>query len=160
MRNYIEYFYKILRVFTIILYTLMLFFVGANVFCRYVIKYSLTWSEELSRFIFVWLVYLGAVLGLKEKAHVSLTLITSSLTGNLKKSITFLCDFLVISFLLFLGIQGLRISIFVMDETSPATNLNMGWVYIIIPIAAFIMFTQMILNVWDNREKLKRENII
>ena len=55
------------------LMVLMVFCLGAQVFFRFVLNASLTWSEELSRFAFIWLVYMGAVLGAKERIHIRVT---------------------------------------------------------------------------------------
>ena len=65
-RNLEQYFCAFLMV-------LMVSCLGAQVFFRFVLNASLTWSEELSRFAFIWLVYMGAVLGAKERIHIRVT---------------------------------------------------------------------------------------
>ena len=52
---------------------LMVFCLGSRVFFRFVLNASLTWSEELSRFAFIWLVCMGAVLGAKERIQIRVT---------------------------------------------------------------------------------------
>ena len=64
IRTALRHFYGNLeRYFCAFLMVLMVFCLGSQVFFRFVLNASLTWSEELSRFAFIWLVYMGAVLG-------------------------------------------------------------------------------------------------
>ena len=40
-----------------------------NVFCRFVLQFSLSWADELAQILLVWLTFLGAAIGIREKAH-------------------------------------------------------------------------------------------
>ena len=54
--------------------SLMTFVIILQVFYRYVLGSSLSWSEESARFLFIWVVMLGASMGVKEGFHVAVTL--------------------------------------------------------------------------------------
>lgn len=47
-----------------------------QVFSRYVMAYPFTWTEELARFIFIWMVFIGAAALASKNAHIAVTFIT------------------------------------------------------------------------------------
>lgn len=48
----------------------MVVVIAMQVFMRYVMDNSLSWSEELARFCFIWLVYIGISYGVKKQRHI------------------------------------------------------------------------------------------
>ena len=62
-----------LTVVVIVVTTLMFVIVGLNVYMRYVVNRSLGWVDELSRFLFIWMTFLGAALAFEKGQHVGLT---------------------------------------------------------------------------------------
>jgi TRAP-type transport system small permease protein len=53
--------------------------VFANVFMRYAFNSGITVSEELSRWLFVWLTFLGAIVAVRERGHLGSDMLTSRL---------------------------------------------------------------------------------
>ena len=43
--------------------------VAANVFCRFILNFSLSWGDELAQVLMVWMTFLGAAVGMRDKAH-------------------------------------------------------------------------------------------
>ena len=64
----------------------VVFCVTANVFGRFVLNYSYTWAEELSRVLFIWLVLLGAGVGSLGNEHVAVTFFRDKAPGGLRKA--------------------------------------------------------------------------
>lgn len=58
---------------------------GAQVFSRYILNYSLTWSEELSRYILVWLVFMAIGVGLRRKAHIGMNVIVAGCPAGIQR---------------------------------------------------------------------------
>ena len=58
------------RIILLVLLAIMSVVIVLQVFMRYVMENSLTWSEELARFCFVWLVYIGISYGVKKAKHI------------------------------------------------------------------------------------------
>jgi TRAP-type transport system small permease protein len=77
---------------------LMVVMVFGNVVMRYAFNSGFTISEELSRWLFVWMTFMGAVVALRERGHLG----TDMLTGRLSVVGKKVC--LVISYLLMLGL--------------------------------------------------------
>jgi TRAP-type C4-dicarboxylate transport system permease small subunit len=58
---------------------------GAQVFSRYILNYSLTWSEELSRYILVWLVFMAIGVGLRRRAHIGMNVIVTRFSKGIQR---------------------------------------------------------------------------
>ena len=74
--------------------SLMTLIIILQVFYRYVLGSSLSWSEESARFLFIWVVLLGASMGVKESFHVSVTLFKDMLPRRIKVTVDVLVNLL------------------------------------------------------------------
>ncbi len=108
---------------------LMVVLVFGNVVMRYAFNSGFTVSEELSRWLFVWLTFLGAVVALRENAHLGTDFLVGKL-GPLGKRICMglaLLAMLYCMWLLFKGsYEQFKINV---DSTSPVMEASMGWFY-------------------------------
>ena len=71
---------------------LMVVLVFANVVLRYGFNQGITFSEEVSRFLFVWVVFLGAVLTLRDHGHLGVHMLTKRLSLTGKKVCKLIAD--------------------------------------------------------------------
>ncbi len=107
----------------------MVIMVFGNVVLRYGFNSGITISEEMSRFVFVWLTFIGAIVAMREGAHLGVDTLVSRLSHTGKK----IC--LVISELLMLGCCVLFFwGTWLQHEVNatnvaPVTGMNMIWVY-------------------------------
>lgn len=113
--------------------------VSAQVLSRYIIGRPFTWSEELARYIFVWMSFLGMAIGIKQGSHVALDILQKKLTGVSKKILILLNNFLVFFFGVSLSISGFKLFELGMRQNSPTLQLPMQYVYIVIPISGIIV---------------------
>ncbi len=117
----------------------MALIVAVQVFCRYVLNQSLFWSEELARYLLVWLTFLGASVAYYRKAHPGIDVVSSQMPESVKK-IAALCVHLV-SMALF-GIMifhGFKFSYFVRLQITPALSIPKWIIFSIIPISGLIL---------------------
>lgn len=70
---------KIEEIAVIAMFALMVVVIFAQVIMRYVFNNSLYWSEELGKFLFVWISWLGISLGEREGEHIKITMLTGRL---------------------------------------------------------------------------------
>lgn len=121
---------------------LMGIFIFANVLLRYAFNSGLTWAEELSRFLFVWLVFLGAVGALKDNNHLGFTSLVQKLPHNLKK-IVFIISNAIVLYCIYAVFQGsLELTMMSTKTLSPATGLPLSYMYgigVIMGIGMFII---------------------
>ena len=132
------------------LMVLMVSCLGAQVFFRFVLNASLTWSEELSRFAFIWLVYMGAVLGAKERIHIRVTAFHRLLPAPVRGWTTPLADVLWVSINLVFAWQGaLQVGhLLRFSYISPALQWNMALIYAVVPIGFLLMSFRIIEGYW------------
>jgi TRAP-type C4-dicarboxylate transport system permease small subunit len=90
--------HRVVIVVTIALMTVMVLDVGAQVLYRYVLNHSLAWSDELGRYLFLWCVFLGATIGVKENLHPSFGSVVHSLPTRIRTVVVLLGRTLVLAF--------------------------------------------------------------
>ncbi len=108
---------------------LMVVLVFTNVVLRYALNSGITVSEELSRWLFVWLTFLGAIVALNERAHLGTDMLVSRLKARGKKVCLGLGHVLMlfICWLLFKGtLDQVKIN---WDSTSAAMEVSMSIFY-------------------------------
>lgn len=71
---------------------IMVVLVFGNVVLRYFFNSGITWSEEMSRYLFIWLTFLGAIGAYKNKEHLGVDMVIKRLPNKMKKW----CSLLVI----------------------------------------------------------------
>lgn len=76
MKNFETSFYKFVELISALLLCFMVIIVFANIICRYFLNISIASTEELSRFAFIWVSFIGVTLCLKNNEHLSIDVIT------------------------------------------------------------------------------------
>ena len=137
---------KVIRTITntvvIALFAIVVGVVSAQVFSRFVIHLSIRWADELSRFAFVWLIYIGGAVTIRDGRNVCFDLFLDSLKGK-KWKILFTLVTLVS--LLFLGLMtyfGVLVCKVEMSETSPIMHWPMTIVCLAIPLGGLLMILE------------------
>ncbi len=120
--------------------SIMLMLIFFQVISRYFFGYTLEWSEELARFLFVWVVFLGSALIMGESGHLAVQILPSklkgSMAGNILDLIINICSYI---FILLLLVQGTKMTSTMTFQTAPGLGLSMSYVYVIIPVSAVLM---------------------
>ena len=80
----------------------------AQVVFRYLIGYSLYWSEEAARYLFVWISFLGSVMALQKGVHIGFDVCVAKLPPVWKRYTLLFGDLAVLAFLVFISYQGFR----------------------------------------------------
>ncbi len=121
--------FKLMRAFIALCMMGMVVLVFGNVVLRYAFNSGISVSEELSRWLFVWLVFVGAVVALRDHAHLGMDSVVSRLPAWGKKACFVLSNVLMLGCvgLFFAGTwQQTKINL---DNMAPATDLSMGYFY-------------------------------
>jgi TRAP-type C4-dicarboxylate transport system permease small subunit len=109
---------------------LMVVLVFGNVFLRYAMNSGITLSEELSRWAFVWMTFLGAIVALKEHGHLGTDMLVSRL-GPLGKKICLGASYLLMLFACWLLFKGAYDQALInLDSTSAVMEASMAWLYL------------------------------
>lgn len=108
---------------------LMVLLVFGNVVLRYIFNSGISVSEEMSRWLFVWLTFLGGIVALREHAHLGTEILVSKLNATGKK-ICLLAAYalmLMVCWMFFSGtLEQTKIN---WDVTAPSSGASMAWFY-------------------------------
>lgn len=113
--------------------------VSVGVFWRYALRSSLHWSTEVSNFLFVWIVFLGAVVAWRENKHIAFTAILAKLSRGGRKSPEIVVHAVVLAFSVFLVVTGSMVAIQTMGSPSEALKLPLGYLYSVLPLSAALI---------------------
>ena len=128
-----------------------------QVFFRYVLKTSLSFSEELARYLFVWSTFLGSAIAFSKRAQVSIEIIVAKLPTKTKKGAIVVTNFFSAVFFVLMIVYGIQMIFRTMSQTSPALGISMSYVYAAVPIAGLVM---LINGVYNGYEEFKNPGII
>jgi TRAP-type C4-dicarboxylate transport system permease small subunit len=120
--------------------TIMLGLIFFQVVTRYIFGHTFEWSEELARFLFVWVVFLGSALIMGESGHLAVQMLPTKLKGTtagvVLEVFVNLCSY---AFTLLLLVQGAKMTSIMTFQVAPGLGISMSVVYSIIPISASLM---------------------
>lgn len=132
---------KLIRVVDTVLSTLGKILVGVlasgvivSVILRYVFSIAFVWSEELLTMVFVATTLFGAALGLREQEHIAITYFVDKAGSRISKTCAILMYVVVIVVSIFVCFYSLRMIDKVGNVPSPATGIERGFYYSMIPI--------------------------
>lgn len=107
---------------------------------RFILHSPLYWTEELSRYSFVYIVFVGAAWAGKERMHLGVDYFTSKLPGRLEKRLKIIMDILIMLFSAAIVYAGFQVVPVNFGQLSPALNIPMGAVYLAIPVGFLLLF--------------------
>ena len=130
-----------------------------QVVMRYIFKDSPAWTEELSRYLFLWAIWIGASYGVKTQSHVRLTVLTSRLSKKVQDVINVVVWFLWLAFTIFLVTKGFElVSIFLASgQTSTAMHIPMWIAYASVPVGCTLMVFRLLQNAYFAIRNYKKE---
>ncbi len=127
------------RLTLITLTILMLSVVSFNVYMRFIVNRSLGWADELSRFLFIWISFLGAALSYYHNEHVGLNFFVGKLRSERVKFGIYVVQIVVVLIvLIFLSYFGI-IAAARAQNVSPALHIPMSVVYSVLPFSSILM---------------------
>ncbi len=127
MSKVIEAYFRLLKILIVVCLAGMVLLVFGNVVLRYAFNSGITESEEFSRWLFVWMVFLGAIVVLRENGHLGLEFVVNSLPRPLRRICLGLAHVLMI-FATWLIISGSYTQFLLnMHTYAPATGLPISF---------------------------------
>src|SRR5450759_2522365 len=129
LKKIVDPFFKLLEFLVVVCMVAMVVMVFGNVVLRYGFNSGIDISDELSRYCFIWLTYIGAMLAMREKGHLGVDTLVMHLGVGGKKLCLFLSETLMLgcNVMFFVGtweMHALQVS-----NVSPVVGISMIWVY-------------------------------
>ena len=111
-----------------------------NVITRYVLKYSMAFTEELTLYIFVWITLIGTAIAFREGANMAVTVFYNLFPKNVKKILYYISVICTIIFMGLMGYYGI-LEVYdeiLMDAMTEAMSLPVWWFTISVPIGSIV----------------------
>ncbi len=121
-------------------------FIG--VYTRYVMGEATYWYEEVARYLFIWMAFLGAAVAVRRRMHYVVHLVVDHFGERGKFLAAIFCWLVVMGFSVFLLIQGLKVMEGVSVQVSPALELNLSWVFLAVPVNGVLSFVYAGEHLW------------
>jgi len=115
-----------------------------QVFLRYIFSFSLSWSEEVARYLMIWVAFLGGSLALQKGLHIGVELFLVRVSSKTRRWVSILSKMFILIFLIYLTIGGIKITWAVRNQSSPALLFSMAYAYLSAPVGGFFMALQTI----------------
>ena len=141
--------------FVILLITSMVVVVFAQVFFRYAVMSSPPWTEEFSRFNFIWLTFMGAVAVFRRKAHLVIDTLVGVLPRRIAQSLNLPIQLLISVALLLLIYQGTILCRSGWFTRASTMNLPLTFIYLAIPLSAMLMLLYQFFWISDSFKERK-----
>jgi TRAP-type C4-dicarboxylate transport system permease small subunit len=129
MTRVVDGYFFLLKVLIALFLAIMVVLVFGNVVLRYAFNSGITVSEEISRWLFVWLTFIGAVIAMREHGHLGVDTLVKRLPPMGKKICLVLSQLLMLyaTWLFLIGSwEQTKIN---WDVAAPASGLSTGWFY-------------------------------
>jgi len=114
-----------------------------QVFTRYVLRFSFPWTEELSRYLIVFMVFLASGYLLRNNENPFVEVFVEKVSGRKKYWLSFIIYSLIAIFLVFLLVNGVLSVFKAMNKRTPSLRILWAVPYLSIPIGACLMLLQM-----------------
>ena len=100
---------------------------------------SVSWTEEVARFLLIWITFLGAALAFQQGRHIAVTLLRDNLPSGLRRIVFGASLIVIIAFLATLAMIGWDYMNVQSFQKSPSLRLSMMYVYSVMPFSTALM---------------------
>ena len=123
---------------------------------RYVLKAPLSWSEELARYTFMWITFLGASVALKQNSLPTITIGRDFFPRRVRPHLFLVSSAISLVFCYVIAVHGTDLAISVVHDKSPGLNFTVAWSYAALPVSCVFMMVHILyLVAVESKQKLK-----
>jgi TRAP-type transport system small permease protein len=110
-----------------------------QIFFRYVLKSPLTWTEEASRYSFIWIVLLGAAFAVRRREHVVMDVLPKRFSASVQKQISLIFNVIILISLIYLLPISWKFFWFMKNVSAPTLPMSWGFLFFSAPLSIFLM---------------------
>jgi TRAP-type C4-dicarboxylate transport system permease small subunit len=124
----------------IFLFSVQVLVVFSQVIWRFVFNDPFPWSEELARYLQVWIILLTSTVCIQKSKHLAIDYLTHRLSFKLQRLFKLISMLGITSYILVVIVFGIQFIVLVGAQKTPALQVPIGLVYFAFPIAGIHMF--------------------
>ena len=157
LKNFLNNFEGYCCIFTLAAMSIIVFI---QVVARFILKSSLPWSEEASRYLLVWTAFLGGAYGVRQGAHIGIEAFAMLLPKKVQKvlNILVMIGSIVICVVIFKYGASIVSTQLSKGQLSPAMRVPMGYMYAAIPVGMVFFIIRYIQNIYDVIRDFNKED--
>ena len=130
---------------------ILLSVISYQVFARYVLNNPPSWSEELARFLIVWVTMLGSAVLINKEGHISVDFLVDRLPVKTRRYLSFIRDVLTIFLCTSLAYYGFQLAILGGRSTSTGLEIKMLYPYLAIPCGSVMMALVLLMSRFESK---------
>jgi TRAP-type C4-dicarboxylate transport system permease small subunit len=139
MEKVLDWLFRGLRVAAMSLMAVFSGIVITSIFFRYVLNDSLTWAEQVCRYLFIWMIMIAAPGLYRNRIDINFDMILKALPKKTQQYVTIFLDLLILSFGIFIGTQGVLFVAVMGNKILPGLNVSQWIVYISQPLFGYLL---------------------
>ncbi len=139
------------------LYTLIVSTIFIEVLRRSVLSYSSVWTEEIARYAFIYIAYIGASAAIKERAHIRIDVILKLLPNRMKLVLFIFGDIatLILAFVsIYMSMESVLVSLH-FDSVTHGLRISQAWFLAAVPIGFSMMVLRILQSLWRDWNDLR-----
>lgn len=148
MNNALNKLFKSIEVTMFLMLLGMVALVFMNVILRYFFNSGITWSEEMARYLFVWLIFVGAIGAMRDNAHLGVDTGIKRLKPKAQKIVYLLGQALILVIMLMLADGSFELTMINLNAKASATDLPLWCVYGIGVVTSICISINVIINMY------------
>jgi len=133
---------KVIEYSLVILMALMVFNVLWQVFTRFIMNDPSSFTDELARYLLIWLGLLGAGYVTGQKMHLAIDYLLSKTKPNVKSKLEYVINISIFLFALFVmvigGVNLVSLTLY-LEQISAALQIQLGYIYIVLPVSGLLI---------------------
>ena len=144
------------EIFLVAVFFVLVVDIFLQVIMRYVFNNSLFWSEELGRFLFEWLTWIGISLGAKKGQHIKITMLHDKFSYRKAQMLDIISSVIVIGICAVTIYHGVYMAYFWSGSVYPCLKISLAWGYISIPIGCSLITIRYIGDIMKSVKNIRR----
>jgi TRAP-type C4-dicarboxylate transport system permease small subunit len=130
--------------------------ISFQVFNRYVFHLPVAWTEEMTRYAFVWLILLGSVRGVRDNAHIKVEVFVAMMPPRVQRIFDFVIGIIIMILLLAVMVSGFELLPGAIHRRASTMDISLFYLFISVPLCALLMFGFAVKNTLEILRKVQR----
>lgn len=150
---------KLVKIVIVTMFGLLVLVVFSQVIARFILNDPFRWSEELARYLQVWMIILTSSICIREGTHLAVDYAVYALPFVYRKLLKLLVLLLMMFYLIIVIVYGARIISVITKQISPAMQIPIYLVYLAVPIGGFLMFIEALISFFKSTGAKNKEDL-
>jgi TRAP-type C4-dicarboxylate transport system permease small subunit len=148
--------WRLVCVFAMLLLGMLVLSTLLQVLSRYVLRHPFDWTEEVARYVFIWVAMIGAGMAAKDRAHFFVDLLLERLPPELGRYVTLGVGIVSTAFLLVVSWAAVELAVSNQVQDSPVLTVPMSVPYLAIPAGLILMALFTLIDTWRILRRTER----